>query len=70
MAPHIAVGGQNIRVALACYQRAHDPHAGHAGDVGDDVMELEIHLHERLLHVLDMRGSVIQMPFPQAQVAP
>ena len=31
-----------------------DPLAHSAGDVGDDVVELNIHLRQRLLHVLDM----------------
>jgi hypothetical protein len=38
---------------------ANDPHAGNAGDIGDDMMQLHIHLHERLLHVLNVRGCVI-----------
>ena len=39
--------------------RADDPQAGRASDVGDDVVELEIS-RQRLLHVLDMRGCVLK----------
>lgn len=39
-----------------------DPHACDTGDVGDDMMELHIHLHQRLLHVLDMGGGIFDQP--------
>ena len=43
-------------------------HAGHAGDVGDDMMQLQVHLHQRLLHVLNMRRRIIQQPLPLPEV--
>jgi hypothetical protein len=33
---------------------------GRAGDVSDDVVELKIHLRHGLLHMLDVRGRVLQ----------
>jgi hypothetical protein len=45
-----------------------NPHAGRAGDIGDDVMELQVHLHQGLLHMLDMGGGVFHQPFPLAQI--
>ena len=33
---------------------ADDPQTSRTSDVGDDVVELEIHLCQRLLHMLDM----------------
>lgn len=47
-----------------------DLHAGHAGNVTDDVVELQVHECQSLLHVLDMRRGVIQMPLAQPQVGP
>ena len=53
-------GGQRLGVAFAGKDRADDAHAGRAGDVGDDVVELQIHLSQRLLHVLDVEAGVFQ----------
>jgi hypothetical protein len=40
-------------VALASQDGPDDAHAGRAGDVGHDVVQLQVHLHQRLLHVLE-----------------
>src|SRR6266852_2211255 len=48
--------------------RADDPHASHSGDVRNDVVELHVHLHERLLHVLHVRGRVLDDPLAVTQV--
>ena len=56
----MAQARQHLGVALAGKNRADDPQAGRASDVGDDVVELEIHLCQRLLHVLDMRCCVLK----------
>ena len=32
------------------------------------MMQLQVHLHQRLLHVLDMRRRVIQQPLPLPQI--
>ena len=32
------------------------------------MVQLHVHLHERLLHVLDVRGGVLHQPLPMAQV--
>jgi hypothetical protein len=39
---------------LAGKDRADNPQASRARDVGDDVVELKVHLRQRLLHMLDM----------------
>ena len=44
------------------------PHPGHAGDVRNDVMEVQVHLGQRLLHVLNVGGRVIEQPLTLAQV--
>jgi hypothetical protein len=56
LAPHVAELGERRRRPLSFKDRADDLHAGDAGDVADDVMKLQVHLHERLLHVLDGRS--------------
>ena len=68
MAADVPVRREDIRIALPCHQRADDPHAGHAGDVGDDMVKLEVHLHQSLLHVLDMRGRVFDETLALPQV--
>ena len=50
----MAQARQYLGVALAGKDRADDPQAGRAGDVGDDVMQLKIHFGQRVLHMLDM----------------
>ena len=56
----IAQACQHLRVTLAGEDGADDAQAGGAGDVGDDVMELNVHLGQRLLHMLDVRGRVLK----------
>jgi len=34
------------------------------------MMKLKVHLHQRLLHVLDMGCRVFDEPFPLAQIGP
>src|SRR5882762_1221513 len=51
---------QRLGVALAGKDRANDAQAGRTGDIGDDVVELKIHLGQCLLHMLDVRGRVLQ----------
>jgi len=40
------------------------------GDVRDHVVQLHVHLHERLLHVLNVRGGIVDQAFAMAQVRP
>src|SRR5580700_8109337 len=42
----MAQARQRLRVALAGKDRAYDTQAGRADDVGDDVVELKIHLRQ------------------------
>ena len=60
VAPIIAQARQHLGVTLAGEDCADDPQTRCAGDVGDDVVELKIHLCQRLLHVLDMRGRILE----------
>jgi hypothetical protein len=44
-------------------------HTGHGRDVADDVVELDVHLRERLLHMLDVMGRIAHEHGPLAQIA-
>src|SRR5947207_10635989 len=68
MAAHISVGRQYIGIALARYNRSDDPHASRAGDVRDNVVKLQVHLHQSLLHVLDMGSGVFNEPLSLTQI--
>ena len=50
--PGIAQFCQHSGVALTLHDGIQDRQPRQAGDVGDHVMELHVHLRERLLHVL------------------
>ena len=57
MAAPITMGGQYGRISFTRNHGADDPHPGLARHVGHHVMELDVHLHQRLLHMLDVRRS-------------
>src|SRR5512134_3440507 len=61
---------QYVWIALSANDGADDPHARGAGDVGDNVVQLEVHEGQRLLHVLDVRSRVVQMPLSEPQIGP
>ena len=69
-APAVAMPSQHPRVALAGDDVAEDPQAGHAGDVADDERQLHVHLHERLLHALDLRRGALDEGRPVPQIGP
>ena len=68
LAPHVPILGQSGWIAHSVDDGADDLHPRHAGDVGDDVVQLDIHLHQRLLHVLDVRRGVVDQSFSMAQI--
>ncbi len=55
----VAEGGQHLWVTLSGDDGADDLHSGLAGDVGEDVVELEVHLGEGLLHMEDVGCAVL-----------
>ncbi len=67
LAPAVAVLGKDLGVANAAHDCSDDLHARDAGDVGDHVVQLDVHLHERLLHVLDVRRSVVDQALAMTQ---
>ena len=70
MAAVVAVRGQDPGIALAGSDGTDDAHAGHPGDISNDMMQLQVHLHQRLLHVLDVGRGIIEQPLTLAQVRP
>ena len=56
-------------VPFTVHDGLYNVHPGPAGDVADDVLELHVHLGQRLLHMLDMMGRVLHQHGPLSQVA-
>src|SRR5260370_7772014 len=48
--------GQHFGVTLAGHNRPHDRLPGHAHHVGEHLGQLQVHLHQRLLHALHPVG--------------
>ncbi len=70
MAARVAQCRQRCRIPLSSNNRANDGHARHAGDIRDHVMELQVHLRQRLLHVLDVRVGIVQQALTQPEIGP
>jgi hypothetical protein len=65
---HIAIGGQCRRVVLAGDDGPHDLHSGHPSDICHHMMQLQVHLHECFLHVLDVRRRLLQQALALTEV--
>ena len=68
LAAYVAQGDEYLRIAFTGNNGADDLHAGGAGDIADDMVQLQVHEGECLLlvaalvlmlHVLDMGGGVV-----------
>ena len=68
VATDVAKLGQLLGRVVARDDRPDDAHAGDPRDVRDHVVQLHVHLHERLLHVLNVRGGIVDQPLAMAQV--
>ena len=55
----VAQGGQFVGITLAGDNRPDDAQTGVAGGVGDGLIEADVHVDERLLHVQDVRRAVL-----------
>lgn len=64
----VAMRGESVRVALPAHDVAQNPQTGDPGDVTDDEGQLEIHLHECLLHPLHVRAGALDEGFAMSQV--
>ena len=68
LAAYVAQRDPYLRIPFTGNNGADDLHAGGAGDIADDVVQLQIHEGECLVHVLDVRGGIVQMPLSGTQV--
>src|SRR6266545_6049900 len=50
--------GQRLSMALASQDGADDRQPGDASDVADHMLQLDVHLRQRFLHMLDMLGGM------------
>jgi hypothetical protein len=50
----ITVGGSSVWSAFPSHQRAENAQASHSGTITDNVVQMKIHLIQRLLHVLNV----------------
>ena len=57
----VAHGRQNVRITLARDNGTNHLHARCPGHVANDMVQLQIHDGQCLLHVLDMCRSIVQM---------
>jgi hypothetical protein len=58
---------QRMRVALTRQDSLQDRDPGHAGDIADHVVELQVHLIQSLLHVLHVTGRHLHQTVPMAE---
>ena len=58
----VGQGRKHIRVALARHDGTDNPHVGCSSDICHNMMELKVHLHQRLLHVLNVGGGIFDQP--------
>lgn len=65
----VAQLGQDMRITLATQNGPDDRHPRHAADVADDFGQLDVHLLQRLLHVLDVLASITDQHLTLTQVA-
>ena len=68
MAADVTECGKHFGVTLTGDDGSDDPHAGGPRDIRHHVMQLQVHLHQRLLHVLDMGRCIFDQTFPLSQI--
>ena len=67
-AANVTHRSERVGVALALDDGADDLQASRAADVADDVVQLQVHVGQRLLHVLHVGCRVLEMPLADAHV--
>ncbi|OUJ15088.1 hypothetical protein HK27_12070 [Acetobacter orientalis] len=69
-ASDVSLSGQRLWITFTADNCPDNLHACDASDIGDDVMELQIHFHQGFLHVLDMSRNILDQTFTLTQVSP
>ena len=59
----MAESRERERISFSGHDGPDDPLPGLPGNVGDHIRQLNVHLQQRLLHVLDMLRLVLQQHF-------
>ena len=67
-AARLTEAGQDLGVPFSGDDRAEYLQPGDASDVRQDVMELQVHLLQCLLHMQNVRGTMLDQFSPVAQV--
>ena len=67
-AARVAMGGQGLRVRHTAGDVADDLHPGEARDVGQHVVELDVHLDQRLLYPSDVRPGALHQRLSVSEV--
>ena len=63
----VPIRSSDLRIAFPSHNRADNAHPRHAGHVTDHVVQVEIHLIQRLLHVLNMLDRHLDQIVPMAE---
>ena len=56
-----------MRVAFPCQDGPNDRQSGETGDIGDDVVQLQVHLIESLLHVRNVNRGHLHQTVPTTE---
>ena len=70
LASGVAVAGQVLGVRLSLHDVAQDPLPGSPGDVREHDVQLQVHLHQCLLHAVDRGRSALDERFTVPEVGP
>jgi hypothetical protein len=68
LTPRVPMLRQDVGVGLAGDDVADDVLPGHAGDIAEHDGQLQVHLHQSLLHALDVRGCTLHQGLAVTQV--
>jgi hypothetical protein len=64
----IAKPGEVAGITLTSHNRPDDGQASHARDIGQHLGQLDIHLLQGFLHMLHMRGAIVEQRGAMAQI--
>jgi hypothetical protein len=68
LAAFVTERGQGGRITFSSEDGRHDTRSRHAEDVIDDMMQLDVHLGERFLHMLNVLRGIADQHVPLAHI--